>query len=236
MSQDKQIKGLFGYSRRRVRRILEEREAMTGEAEARVRAAEGRILELRHELAVVGEELGTRDAEIRTLTAQVESLAEDRDLPTPNMLAKELKSILSSAQDTAAGMIDRARALSERQLEQSGDYERKLYADLTRMDEWRHEAFPLIRDVQSRLAEIRVKLEQLSESVAEAARPLEQLPDIERPKVEEVAAAAEKFGQSEKQVSGNGHRPRRRQGRRQQQHESDPSSEVIDISDRGRVR
>jgi methyl-accepting chemotaxis protein len=227
----------FGYSRRQVRQLVQEREGMVREAEARLRAAEGRILELRRDLAAVGEELSGRDAQIQTLGAQVEAFAGDPDRSTPNMLAEELNSILASAQETAAGMIDRARAVSERRLEQAGDFERDLHDDLTRMDEWRKEALPLIRDVQSRMGDIRLKLEEMAESVGEIAKPLEQLPDIDRPRLEEVAAAVRKFKGNEKQASGNGHRPRRRQGRsRPQQDQPDPTSEVIDITDRGQVR
>ena len=227
----------FGYSRRQVRQRVQEREGMVREAEARLRAAEGRILELRRDLAAVGEELSGRDAQIQTLSAQVEAFAVDPDRSTPNMLAEELNSILASAQESAAGMIERARAVSERRLEQAGDFERDLHDDLTRMDEWRNEALPLIRDVQSRMGEIRLKLEEMAESVGEIAKPLEQLPDIDRPKLEEVAAAVRKLKGNEKQASGNGHRPRRRQARsRPQQDQPDPISEVIDITDRGQVR
>jgi chromosome segregation ATPase len=232
MGQDKYAGSLFGYSRRRVRKLLQERDAMAQDAEARLRAAEGRILELRRELATVEEELSDRDAKIQELSAEVEAFAHDPDRPTPNMLAEELNSILSSAQATASRMIERAKAVSDRHLNQATEYEQELYADLARMDEWRQEALPLIRDVQSRLGEIRARLEEVAETVVETVKPLEQLSDIDRPEVEPVASpvaddpAVKRLRPAEE---GDG-RSRSKQGG------DGSASDVIEIPDRAKAR
>jgi hypothetical protein len=239
--------GLFGYRRGRVRKLLQERESMAREAEARLRAAEGRILELRHELTVVEDELSDRDAQIQDLGAQVEAFARDPERPTPNMLAEELNSILSSAQAMATRMIERAKAVSERHLQQASEFERALHEDLARMDEWRQEALPLIRAVQSRVEEIRASLEGVAESVAETVRPLEELPDIDRPPAQEAPAREARAGSAGPEVKrfgrngerdGNGHgQPRRKAQSRAARREGGGSSpDVIEIPDRARAR
>jgi chromosome segregation ATPase len=239
MRQDKYAGSLFGYSRRRVRRLLQEREAMAQDAEARLRAAEGRILELRRELATVEEELTDRDAKIKELSAEVEAFAHDPDRPTPNMLAEELDSILSSAQATASRMIERAKSVSDRHLNQATEYEQELYADLARMDEWRQEALPLIRDVQSRLGEIRARLEEVAETVVETVKPLEQLSDIDRPEVEPVASPiAEGSGVKRLRPTEEGD-GRRRSGQRRSRSKAGgdaSASDVIEIPDRAKAR
>jgi DNA repair exonuclease SbcCD ATPase subunit len=239
MSQDKYAASLFGYSRRRVRKLLQDREAMAQDAEARLHAAEGRILELRRELATVEEELSDRDAKIQELSAEVEAFAHDPDRPTPNMLAEELNSILSSAQATAARMIERAKAVSDRHLDQATEYQQELYADLARMDEWRQEALPLIRDVQSRLGEIRSRLEEVAETVVETVKPLEQLSDIDRPEIEAVSSTVtEDSGvkrlRPTEQEGGRG-RSRQRSSRSKQAGD-ESASDVIEIPDRAKAR
>lgn len=239
MRQDKYAGSFFGYSRRRVRKLLQERETMAQDAEARLRAAEGRILELRRELAMAEDELRDRDAQIQELAAEVEAFAHDPDRPTPNLLAEELNSILSSAQASAARMIERAKAVSDRHLSQATEFERELYADLARMDEWRQEALPLIREVQARLGEIRSRLEEVAETVVEAVKPLERLSDIDRPQVE-PAAPPVKEGLPVKRLrpteEGNGRRRRPRQrAARSAQREDGSAPDVIEIPDRARA-
>jgi phage host-nuclease inhibitor protein Gam len=103
--------------------LLEEQEMLAQDAEARLRAAEGRIIRLRRELEALETELGDRDARIQELSSQVEAFARDPEPITPNMLADERTSIISSAQQTPARMIERARAVSE-QLQKAGEFER----------------------------------------------------------------------------------------------------------------
>jgi hypothetical protein len=135
---------------------------------------------------VVEEELSERDARIQELGAQVEAFARTPEAPTPRILVKEVDSIISSAQATAEGMIERVKAVTERKLQDASEYERRLYADLVRADEWRQEALPLIRAVHARIGEIRARLQEVAESVVETARPLEQLSDVDWPQSEQV--------------------------------------------------
>jgi hypothetical protein len=217
---------------------------MAKEAESRLRAAEGRILGLRHKLAAIQAELGARDAEIQDLGAQIDAFLHDPGRSTPNMLASELDSILSSAQMTATRMIERARAVSDRHLEQATDLGRELHEDLVRMDAWRQQALPLIQAVQARIAELGATLMEVAESVAETARPLEQLPSFDLPAPLPDAAATQD-GSDDPTVAkldsaagheGNGQRPRRRSPRaRPAKAETVASSGVIQIPDHARA-
>jgi len=212
MKQERRIGvAIFGYRRRRVRELLQEREALAQEAEARLRAAEGRILGLHRELEVVEEEISERDARIQDLGAQVEAFARSSEAPTPKVLVRELDAILSSAEATAQGMIERTRAVTERKLQDASEYERRLYADLVRADEWRQEALPLIRAVHSRIGEIRARLEEVAESVVETVKPLEQLSDIDWPHAEQPPMPGwDTASEPEAAVAAQG-RPQRRE-------------------------
>ncbi|HEY3209883.1 MAG TPA: hypothetical protein VGL18_08830 [Actinomycetota bacterium] len=237
--------GLLGY-RRRIRQLLQERDALAQDAETRLRAAEGRILGLRRELARVEAELRTRDAQIKDLGAQIEAFARDPDRPTPNMLSHELNAILSSAQETAARMIERAKAVSERHLHKASHLERELHDDLARMDEWRQQALPLIRGVQSRMAEIRATLEEVAGTVAATIKPLEQFPDIDRPPAPPPAAPMPREPSVDEAAvtkldlpegKGNVRRPRRRPARSVPTGtEQEPGPEVVDIPDQAGAR
>jgi hypothetical protein len=183
--------GVFGYGRRRITQLREERDAVVREADTQLRAAEGRIVRLRQALAAANAELRERDSQIKDLTTQVEALAKNPDHATQNLLAQEMSAILSAAQGTASRIIERAKAVSDRHLERAGELERKLQDDLARLDEWRHQALPVIRAAQSRMGDILVTLEGATRVVAETMQPLEQLLDIDRPAGAVVAPSPE---------------------------------------------
>jgi chromosome segregation ATPase len=229
--------GIFGYGRRRIHQLRQERDAVVQEAEKQLRAAEGRILRLRQALAAAKTELRDRDAQIKDLTTQIEALAKDPDHMTQNLLAQEMSSILSAAQGTASRIIERAKAVSERNLEKAGELERKLQEDLARLDEWRHQALPVIRAAQSRMGDILATLEGATRTVAETIQPLEQLLDIDRPGTtvadpssrEPVEAEVTTLEPAEE---GEGRRPRKRSHRKVAATKDEPQpTEVIEIPD-----
>jgi phage shock protein A len=112
---------------------------------------------------------------------RIEALNKSPGPTSQNILAQDMSSILSAAQDTASRIIERAKAVSERHLEKAGELERKLQEDLARLDEWRHQALPVIRAAQSRMGDVLASLEGATRTVAETIQPLEQLLDIDRP-------------------------------------------------------
>jgi phage shock protein A len=166
-------------------------------------------------------------------------LAENPDHATQNLLAQEMTSILSAAQGTASRIIERARAVSERHLERAGELERKLQDDLARLDEWRHQALPVIRAAQSRMGDILVTLEGATRAVAETIQPLEQLLDIDRQTGAVVAPSPEAPVEAEVKTlepaadgESDRRRPRKRSPRKSPATKDEPQpAEVIEVPD-----
>lgn len=244
--------GVLGYRRSRIRQLVLERDALAHEAEVQLRAAEGRILALRRELGAVRAELNDRDARINELTAQIEAFARDPERIPSTVLSEELNSILSTAQETAARMMERAKAVSERHLKEAAHFEQQLHDDLARMDEWRRQALPLIRAVQSRMGQIRAMLEEVTETIPEAVKPRQQLPDLDRFVPSEADGQGEeasdrtavaKLGpapEEEEEEEGTPRRTRRRSARSKPlqpvQSEDASASQVITIPGQAEAR
>jgi hypothetical protein len=150
-----------------------------------------------------------------------------------------MSSILSAAQGTASRIIERAKAVSERHLERAGELERKLQDDLARLDEWRHQALPLIRAAQSRMGDVLVTLEGATRVVTETIQPLEQLLDIDRPAGAVVAPSPEAPVEAEVTTidptadgESDRRRPRKRSPRKIPATKDEPQrAEVIEVPD-----
>jgi chromosome segregation ATPase len=230
--------GIFGYGRRRIRQLRQERDAVAREAETQLRAAEGRILRLRQTLAAAKAELRDRDGQIKDLTLQMEALAKNPDHMTQNILAQDMSSILSAAQATASRIIERAKAVSERHLEKAGELERKLQEDLAHLDEWRHQALPVIRAAQSRMGDVLASLEGASRTVADTIQPLEHLLDIDRPTAKVATSPRQDPVEAEvttlepDKEESDRRRPRKRSPRKIAATKDEPERpEVIEIPD-----
>jgi hypothetical protein len=166
-------------------------------------------------------------------------LARNPDQATQNLLAQEMSSILSAAQGTASRIIERAKAVSERHLERAGELERKLQDDLAGLDEWRHQALPIIRAAQSRMGDILATLEGATRTVAETIQPLEQLLDLDRPAGAVMAPSPEAPVEAEVttlEPPGDGESDRRRPRKRSPRKtpatkDEPPRPEVIEVPD-----
>jgi chromosome segregation ATPase len=171
-------RSLFGYRPAAVRDLLLESEWGHRRAESDILAAEARIGELQAALATMEEEIARRDQRLRALQAEVARL-EDRSADgRPLFVTAEVSSILASAQDAASRILDRARSVSERILEESR-CDDHLHADVVRLTAWRDEALPVIRSVRESVEGLRRGLDGVTQRIEEALSSLERLPEID---------------------------------------------------------
>jgi regulator of replication initiation timing len=122
-------RGVFGYRRDAVDRIILDRDVMLRQAEAKLTTAESRVTELEAELAGLRAQNGGLIDSVEQLRTELEHLqsrlAEVPPQPPPpdpgrqitsEFLADELTRVLASAEESARRIVDRARHSSEQQI------------------------------------------------------------------------------------------------------------------------
>jgi hypothetical protein len=178
-------RSLLGYRRGAVQQLLAEGEEMERAAEGAILNAEARVNELESELDEVRRGLEGRDAELRRMQAELEQLELGATTDSPQLLSREVDAILTVARETAAHVVERARALSRREAEETGGDVR---LGVARLIAWREEAIPAMREVESNLRQLRQDVEALVQRLERSIEPLTRIP------VEGVSEALESVG------------------------------------------
>ena len=91
---------------------------------------------------------------------------------TNRFLTEELKGILSAAEESAARILERARATSEHQIAQSNRLWREVQAELARFASWREQVEPIIRSVHAKVEGVRTQIEDVPEKIRQALAPM----------------------------------------------------------------
>jgi predicted nucleic acid-binding Zn-ribbon protein len=91
---------------------------------------------------------------------------------TNRFLTEELKGILSAAEESAARILERARATSEHQIAQSNRLWREVQAELARFAAWREQVEPIIRSVHAKVEGVRGQIEEVPEKIRQALAPM----------------------------------------------------------------
>jgi hypothetical protein len=194
-------KGLFGYRRRVVEQMLEDRDIMVGTAENRVRQSESRVQVLEGELRSVkthnsrleeqlarfGQQLDSLSARVdesidttspEPVAGGVEEPAAEPEVASPvtpsasQLMAEELTSILLAGQDAAARMIERARDEAQRQIVEANRLLGEVHAGVRQFASWREDVQPVIARVQAMIDTVRSHIAQTPERVQHALAPL----------------------------------------------------------------
>jgi chromosome segregation ATPase len=97
--------------------------------------------------------------------------AETADI-TNRFLTEELAGILAAAEESAARIVERARATTQRQIARSNRVWRDVQAEVSRFAAWRQEVEPLIRGVQSKVEGARSEIEEVPERIRQALAPM----------------------------------------------------------------
>jgi hypothetical protein len=174
-------RGLFGYSREAVDRMTRDRDTSLHQAEVRVQAAESRAARLDAELQTLREEHDALAARLAELdrgahpTSQGEGGPEERDGPgqlTSRFLTEELASVLAAAEEAAGRIVERARASSEQQIAEADRMWREAQSQMARLASWRDRVEPVTRTAQSKIGEVRAKIEDVPDMIRKALSPL----------------------------------------------------------------
>jgi uncharacterized coiled-coil protein SlyX len=91
---------------------------------------------------------------------------------TTRFLTEELAGILTAAEESAARIVERAQASTERQIMESHRLWREVQAEVARFASWRDQVEPAIRLVQSKLRYVRGLVEDVPERIREALSPM----------------------------------------------------------------
>jgi hypothetical protein len=91
---------------------------------------------------------------------------------TNRFLTEELAGILAAAEESAARIVERARATTQRQIARSNRVWRDVQAEVSRFAAWRQEVEPLIRSVQAKVEGVRSEIEEVPERIRQALAPM----------------------------------------------------------------
>ncbi|HEX8099088.1 MAG TPA: hypothetical protein VF660_02675, partial [Actinomycetota bacterium] len=86
--------------------------------------------------------------------------------------SEELAGILAAAEESAAGIVERARSTTDRQITESTRLWREVEAEVSRFASWREEVEPVIRRIASKVDDVRVRIEEVPERIREALAPM----------------------------------------------------------------
>jgi hypothetical protein len=91
---------------------------------------------------------------------------------TNRFLTDEIQGILSAAEDSAARIVERARATTQHQIAQSNRLWREVQAEVSRFASWREQIDPVIRSVQSKVENVRSEIDGVPERIRHALAPM----------------------------------------------------------------
>jgi hypothetical protein len=86
--------------------------------------------------------------------------------------SEELAGILAAAEESAAGIVERARVTTERQITESTRLWREVEAEVTRFSSWREQIEPVIRRIASKVDDVRTRIEEVPERIRDALAPM----------------------------------------------------------------
>jgi chromosome segregation ATPase len=183
-------RSLFGYSRKGVRVLLTEREAMAIKATRDAREAETRVEELRAELEASRRESAELQARTRDLDAQLkESTARFRvlDQSSSPSTSEGLTDVLQAAERALGRLTETARRNAEQEL---GETERErdgIREEIDRLTAWRSRVAPLSESVPESIEEVRREASAMAGRLREALGPVTDAMDVLAARLSELA-------------------------------------------------
>jgi hypothetical protein len=91
---------------------------------------------------------------------------------TNRFLTDEIQGILAAAEESAARIVERARATTQHQIAQSNRLWREVQAEVSRFATWREQVEPVIRAVQSKVQSVRSQIDEVPERIRQALAPM----------------------------------------------------------------
>jgi len=168
-------------------RIVGDREIMLRQAEARAEAADARTSELESEMEALRAEAERRGREIEELRERLGSAPAEAGRGDASVqVSGEVRRILEAAEQTAAEMLEQARAEASRRRREADELWGDVQSEVARMAEWRAVVAPRMEGLRARLEQLGGLIDEVPDRLEEALRPLA---DAVRDGAAEVAAA-----------------------------------------------
>jgi hypothetical protein len=109
---------------------------------------------------------------------------------TNRFLTDEIQGILAAAEESAARIVERARATTQHQIAQSNRLWREVQAEVSRFATWREQVEPVIRSVQAKVESVRGQIEEVPDRIRQALAPMADTISSVDADLAELAAAS----------------------------------------------
>jgi hypothetical protein len=106
------------------------------------------------------------------------------------LVSDELAGLLAAAEESAARIIDRARAATEHQLARSDRVWQQVQTEVSKFVTWRQGVEPVISAVQFKVEGVRELIEQVPERIREALAPMAESISLIDADLAELATAS----------------------------------------------
>jgi predicted nucleic acid-binding Zn-ribbon protein len=187
------LKGsLFGYSRKRVRALLTEREMMVIKASHDARDVEAKVDGLAAELDQARVEAGELRTRIHDLESQLKDSAERFravERSSSPSTSEGLTEVLHAAERALARLTETARRNAEQELGQTERERDDLRSEIDRLAAWRARMAPLSEAVPRSIEDVRREASAIAGRLREALGPISDAMDVLAARLSELVEA-----------------------------------------------
>jgi len=187
-------RGLFGYSRKSVTAVVNDREMSTIKSTREAKEAGEKVAELGAELYQRRVEIADLQARNRELEAKLTDAAERSpavERTGSTTTTEELTDVLQAAERALARLTDGARRNAEKQLEETERVHDALRQDIDRLAEWRARMAPLAQTIPDSIQQVQKEAAALSDRLRAALSPANDALDALAAHLTEFTAAPE---------------------------------------------
>jgi DNA repair exonuclease SbcCD ATPase subunit len=138
-----------------------------------------RVHAVNTQLSARDEEMAERDQQILELRAHIDRLVQQREeVPRPGsappapMMSEEVGRLLKAAEDSAAHIVEQARAVAARHAAESEGRWRELQISLATYAGWRERIEPQVADLRARVEDLGSRIGEIPDRVRAAFAPL----------------------------------------------------------------
>ena len=187
-------RGLFGYSRKSVTAVVNDREMSTIKASREAKEARDEVEMVAADLDKSRIEIANLQARNRDLESKLEDAAErfravERSGSTST--TEGLTDVLHAAERALARLTDRARENAEKQLGETERVRDALRQDIDRLAGWRARMAPLAESIPASIEDVRKETSAIADRLHEALAPATDAQDVLAARLSELAALPE---------------------------------------------
>lgn len=191
--EDRLRRGLFGYARKSVQEVLNDRDLTIVKTSREAREAEERIDGLTGELdrsRMDVSDLQNRNRELEgQLQAAVERFGALERSDTPSS-SEGLTEILHATERALSRLTGNARREAERELERTEETRDNLRSEIDRLAAWRDRIAPLAEDIPDSIDNVRNEVRSIGDRLQEALVPITEAVDALATRLSELAGSA----------------------------------------------